>query len=82
MWMSVDRLEGNIVVLIDDEERIIRLPIEAYTSFTDADPVEATMLWVTVDDKDRILTARIDETETARRAAAARARLDRLFRRA
>lgn len=78
MWLCVDRIEGNTVVLISDEEIIYHLSAADYTALTGRAPAESDILSATVDGS-RITAAAYDEAETAARMAAARARLDRLF---
>ncbi len=78
MWLCVDRIEGNTVVLLDDEETIYRLSTADYTQLTGKAPAESDILSGTVENN-RITAAVYDEAETASRMAAARARLDRLF---
>lgn len=78
MWLCVDRIETDTVILLDDNERIYRLSLSAYTDLVGIPPAESDVLSATVEDG-RILAAVRDETETAARKEAARARLNRLF---
>lgn len=78
MWLCVDRIEGTTVVLLDDEETTYHLSATDYTRLTGKAPAESDILSATVKDN-HITAATYDETETATRKAAARARLDRLF---
>lgn len=78
MWLCVDRVEGNTVILIDDEAAVLSLPCEVYVTLTSKEPRESDMLRAEVKDG-QILSATWDETETARRREAANARLSRLF---
>jgi hypothetical protein len=78
MWLCVDRIEGNTVVLLDDGERIYHLTAVAYRTLTGRDPAESDILNAEVEG-DNILAAAYDETETVARKQAARARLNRLF---
>ncbi len=78
MWLCVDRLEGEWVVLTDEAEAIYRLSVADYTVLTGRKPRESDILSATVE-AGRITAARVDDDETARRKEAARIRLDRLF---
>ena len=78
MWLCVDRIEGNIVVLQDDEEKLYRLSVTDFTKLTGIAPAESAILAAEVTDG-HISAATYDEAETATRMAAARAQLDRLF---
>lgn len=78
MWLCVDRIEEDTVVLMDDEEEIYRLDRAAYVAMVGRDPAESDMLTAEVREG-CVLTATYDPEETASRKAAARARLDRLF---
>ncbi len=80
MWLCVDRIEGDTVILTDDDERVYRLSVAAYTAIVGRAPSESTMLCGEVQDG-RIWTATVSDTETEARAAAARARLHRLIKR-
>ena len=79
MWLCVDRIENDTVVLLDDDERVYTLSRADYTALVGFSPVESAILAAEIRDG-RIMAAVNDETETAARTAAARARLDRLFR--
>ena len=78
MWLCVDRIEGDTVVLTDESEQLYRLKVVEYAALTGKDPVESDMLTAKVEG-DRILSAAYDSGETAARKEAARKRLDRLF---
>ena len=78
MWLCIDRIEGETVVLLDDEERVYRLTAAAYTAMVGRDPAESDVLKAEAEDG-QIITAAYDPSETASRKAAARARLNRLF---
>lgn len=78
MWLCVDRIESNTVVLLDEEERVYRLATEDYTALTGRPPLESDMLAAEVQGA-RVLAASYDREETERRKAAARVRLHRLF---
>ncbi len=78
MWLSVDRIEGETVVLIDDANVIRQLSVADYTALAGRAPQESDVLEGIIDG-DRITAAYVDETETACRRDAARARLNRLF---
>lgn len=80
MWLAVDRIEGDTVVLMDDDEVTYHLSAQAYIELTGCAPTESTVLQARVEDG-RILSAACDGDETQRRLAAARARLDRLIHR-
>lgn len=78
MWLCVDRIEGDTVVLTDESEKIYRLRIADYAALTGKDPAESDVLTAKVEG-DRILSAVYDSGETAARKEAARKRLNRLF---
>ena len=78
MWLCVDRIEKDTVILIDDDERVFPLSRADYTALGGIPPAESAILTAEIRDG-RIVTAAYDEAETAARTAAARARLDRLF---
>ena len=78
MWLCVDRMEGDTVILIDDEAAVLSLPRKTYEALTGRAPRESDVLRAEVKDG-QILSAACDETETARRREAANARLSRLF---
>ena len=78
MWMSVDRIEGFVVVLIADDEQVYHLDITAYEALTGIPPTETHMLWCEVRDG-LIISARFDPTETEGRLSAASAKLRRLI---
>lgn len=78
MWLSVDRIEGNTVVLLDDEERVYHLTVAAYTALVGRAPAEGDVISAEVGEGS-ILAATYDEGETVARRERARARLNRLF---
>lgn len=78
MWLCVDRIEGNTVVLMDDEEKIYHLDRPAYRVLVGREPAESDVLTAEVAEG-RICSASYDEEETQTRKAAAKARLNRLF---
>ncbi len=78
MWLCVDRIEGDTVVLTDENERLYRIARADYTALTGRDPAESDMLSAEAEG-DRILSAAYDGEETASRKEAARRRLNRLF---
>lgn len=78
MWLCVDRIEGDTVVLTDESEQIYRLKAAEYAALTGKDPAESDILTAEVREGS-VLTATYDPEETASRKAAARARLNRLF---
>ena len=78
MWLCIDRIEGNTVVLLDDGEQVYHLNAAAYETLVGRAPAESDVLTATVENG-TVLTARYDGAETERRKTAARARLHRLF---
>lgn len=80
MWLAVDRIEENMVVLVDDDEVIYHLSAAAYTALTGRAPTQNTVLNARAEDG-KILSATCDDAETERRLAVARARLERLINR-
>ena len=81
MWMSVDRIEGGYVILMDEGEQIYTLSVQDYLAMTGFSPKEAHVLSCVVKDGS-IQTAIYDPEETERRLTAAKARLERLGQRA
>ena len=79
VWMSVDRIENETVILVDDEEKIHPLPANRYQALTGLPPRESDVLEVILDDGGAIRSAVYSEAETNRRKEAARNRLNRLF---
>ena len=80
MWLAVDRVEENTVVLMDDDEITYHLSTQAYQALTHRAPAPNDVLQASVKDG-QILSAVCDDGETQRRLAAARARLERLINR-
>ena len=78
MWVAVDRIEGNTVVLVSDEEKIFHVAVADYKTLTALSPQESHILQCEIRDG-HIISARYDPHETDRRLAAARARLQRLI---
>ena len=78
MWLCVDRIEKDNVILMNDEEIIYHLSVAEYTALTGRAPAESDILSAEVKGE-QILSAAYDEAETASRKAAARQRLNRLF---
>ena len=81
MWLCVDRIEGDTVVLTDEGEGLYRMARADYIALTGREPAESDMLSAEAE-WDRILSAAYDEAETAARKESARKRLNRLFGRA
>jgi hypothetical protein len=80
MWVSVDRIEGQTVVLCGDDDKEYRLSVEVYSSLCGRSPRESDMLDATEVDG-AITSLSYSEEETVKRTQAARARLRRLFNR-
>ena len=78
VWLCIDRIEGNTVVLMDDDERIYRMDVISYETLVGRAPAESDVLTATVENG-FILAARYDGKETERRKTVARVRLNRLF---
>ncbi len=78
MWLSVDRVEGPVVILVADNEQIYHLDTTAYESLTGFFPQETHMLWCEIKDG-TIQSAHLDLAETERRISVAKARLQRLI---
>ncbi|MBQ9779478.1 MAG: hypothetical protein IJW00_00900 [Clostridia bacterium] len=78
MWMSVDRVEGSVVVLVADNEQVYHLDIPAYEALTGIPPKEAHMFWCEVCNN-AVVSARFDSEETERRMTKAKAQLQRLI---
>lgn len=78
MWLCVDRIEGDTVVLTDEDEKLYRLKVADYVALTGKAPAESDLLTAEAEG-DRILSAAFDSEETAARKKSARKRLDRLF---
>ena len=78
MYLCVDRIEGNTVVLLNDEEKVFSMDRSAYIALVGREPAESDVLAAEVAEGS-IRTASYDEAETNARKATARARLSRLF---
>ena len=78
MWLCVDRIEGNTVVLLDEKEEIYRMDRAAYVTMVGRAPAESDILSAEAEEGS-IRMAVYDPEETASRKAAAKARLNRLF---
>ena len=81
MWMSVDRIEGGFVILVDEGEQIYTLSAQDYLAMTGVAPKESQVLSCVVDDGN-IQSAVYDPEETERRLKEAKARIERLRQRA
>ena len=78
VWLSVDRIEENTVVLLDEDERVYTLSQESYIAMVGRVPAESDMLSATLSEG-CVISAVFDEAETVSRKDAARERLNRLF---
>lgn len=78
MWLCVDRVEGDTVILLDDRAAVYSLPRADYLLTVGLEPRESDVLSAVTDGTD-VLSASFDESETRRRREAARKRLNRLF---
>lgn len=78
MWLAVDRIERDTVVMIADDETVFHLDVNAYERLTGIPPQETHTVWCEIKDHE-IISARIDPSETARRTKAAQDRLRRLL---
>ncbi|MBE6558916.1 MAG: hypothetical protein E7661_07945 [Ruminococcaceae bacterium] len=78
MWMSVDRVENGIVVMIAEGEQAYHWDVTTYEAAVGQAPEETHILWCEVQDH-TIISARFDPHETQRRANAAHERLQRLI---
>ncbi len=78
MWLSVDRIEGALVVLVADDETVHHVTTTEYQALVGQPPQETHVLWGEIKNG-RILAARYDAAETERRIQAARKRLQRLI---
>ncbi|MBR6782791.1 MAG: DUF3006 domain-containing protein [Clostridia bacterium] len=78
MWLCVDRIEENTVVLLDDQEKVYCLAADAYIAMVGRKPAEGDMLTAEIEEGS-IRLAAYDEGETEARKVAARERLNRLF---
>lgn len=74
MWLSVDRIEANTVILVDDDGHRYTLEVSVYHALTGQAPVETHMLWGETRDGG-IISAHISPEETSRRTTAAQAKL-------
>ena len=79
MWMSVDRIEKDLVILIADDETVYHVKVADYETLVGRPPQETHMLWTEIGDGN-LLSACYDPEETARRLQAAKDRLQRLLR--
>ena len=77
MWLTVDRIEENTVILQDRDEALYTLSVQDYTAMAGELPVESLVLEAQVADG-KILSLTPSREETERRLAAARDRLHRL----
>lgn len=78
MWLCVDRIEQDTVILLDDSETVYRLSRADYTALTGRAPAESEILAADIEGE-HIIQAVYDGEETAKRREAARKRLNRLF---
>lgn len=78
MWLYVDRVEGQTVVLTDENEEIRRVSVAEYVTLVGRRPAESDVLAAEVEG-DTLLSAVYSEEETRTRKEAARGRLNRLF---
>ncbi len=77
MWLILDRIEADTVILQDEDEALYTLTVQEYTAMTGEAPVESLALDAQVADG-TILTLTPSPEETERRLSAARERLKRL----
>lgn len=80
MWMSVDRIEGLRVVLVDDAHNTHELNVADYVSLVGQPPQETHMLLCQITNE-KITSATFSQEETDRRLAIAKARFERLMNR-
>ena len=59
MWLCIDRIEGDTVVLTDESERLYHLKRTDYRALTGREPAESDILSAETDG-DRILSATYD----------------------
>ena len=78
MWLCVDRVENQIVVLMDDNEKLLHVSVAEYIALVGRRPAESDVLAAEVEG-DTLLSAVYSEEETRNRKEAARGRLNRLF---
>jgi hypothetical protein len=74
----VERIEGETVVLQDEQERVFTLTRGEYSTLTGREPSESDVLTAEIA-RGRILSAVYDGEGTVARREAARGRLHRLF---
>ncbi len=79
MWLCVDRIEGDLVVLVSDGRECYHLVVERYAALVGRLPQEADILSATIVDGE-VLAASYDAVETQLRRAALEDRLQRLRR--
>ncbi len=77
MWLTVDRIEGDKVVLISDDETLFNVEVATLKTRLGAMPAEAQVLQCDLRGG-HIRSARFDPEETLRRTQAAEERLRRL----
>ena len=77
MWLVVDRIEANTVILQDDGETLYTLSADDYIAMTGESPTESLVLDARMDGGS-ILALMPSPEETERRRVAARERLARL----
>ena len=78
MWLCVDRVEGDTVILVDENAAVLTLPHHTYKTLTGRAPRESDVLRAELENGQPV-SAVVDDAETERRHRAARDRLGRLF---
>ena len=78
MYLAVDRIEKNTVLLQDDREAVYTLPVQDYEALVGRPPRESDILKATVRDG-AVIAATPDDEERDRRLARAAERLRRLM---
>ena len=78
LYLTVDRIEGRIVFMMDDVETLYRLTVEVYAALCGRSAREGDILKACVENGGVVALA-YDEDETVRRKTQARARLNSLF---
>ncbi len=78
MWLCVDRIEKDTVILLDDRDTVYSITCNDYVALVGLPPAESAILAAEVKEG-RILAASYDAAETSARKDAMRAKLNRLF---
>ena len=78
MYLAVDRIEKDTVLLQDDREAVYTLPVQDYEALVGRPPRESDILKATVRDG-AVIAATPDDEERDRRLARAAERLRRLM---